>query len=497
LSFDRNADARRHVCHRENCHAERWDVFWKPDFPRLGSWSQQNRIGLLSVTIASFMAMATIIGLQLLRTVQIDPNERIAGSRMVYYLVATAITYVSSLPFRCLRGNADNIQALVLPFFVQLFYMMMDSELTSSRVAEFALFASGTVIAVIHIFLRANAARLAIKPRETPWQARRRFRLFGPSELEIMNISPPLNLINPNYGSDEKIADLYARQQRPALKVQSPQTPLPNFSFPAKSFDNGSKSPWPLPQQRLPSPKEARGPSSLPRMGADHNRRQPSYTLWPGADDIKLPLAVYSPPGPSNAPLPLRSVLQLDTGGTLTSQKYQPPSASTKANSSPGSPPAPGRLVPPALPWAPSHRRGSSASSSATVQIGIRFSTAPSALGAANRRSSLQIPPLAPRKDSIKFDPALLNSKALPPLVGHASPLSTPQPVTDVTGRDLDAFTWADSPNDDIERQSNSSEPLFELVTRAINRRSSLAETMKSVYSQSSVVGLPDRKGWI
>jgi hypothetical protein len=52
-------------------------------------------IGLLSVTMASFMAMATIIGLQLLRTVQIDPNERIAGSRMVYYLVATSITYVS------------------------------------------------------------------------------------------------------------------------------------------------------------------------------------------------------------------------------------------------------------------------------------------------------------------------------------------------------------------------------------------------------------------
>jgi hypothetical protein len=52
-------------------------------------------IGLLSVTMALFMAMATVIGLQLLRTVQIDPNERVAGSRMVYYLVATTITYVS------------------------------------------------------------------------------------------------------------------------------------------------------------------------------------------------------------------------------------------------------------------------------------------------------------------------------------------------------------------------------------------------------------------
>jgi hypothetical protein len=128
-------------------------------------------------------------------------------------------------------------------------------------------------------------------------------------------------------------------------------------------------------------------------------------------------------------------------------------------------------------------------------------------LGAANRRSSLQFPPMAPRKDSIKFDPTLLTSKALPPLVDRPSPLSTPRPVVDATGRDLDAFTWAGSPNgaldddddgDDLERQSISSEPMFELVTPAINRRrSSIAETTKSVYSQSSAMELADRNGWI
>jgi hypothetical protein len=378
----------------------------------------------------------------------------------------------------------------------------MNSELTSSRVAEFALFASGAVISFIHIVLRANAARLAIKPRETPWQARRRFRLFGPNELEIMNISPPLNLINPNYGSDEKIADLVARQQRQAGKLLLPQTPIPNFAFPAKSLDSGSKSPWPLPQQRLPSPMVVLGPSSSPRMDVDHIRRHPSYTIWPGADDIKLPTTIYSPPGPSTAPLPPRPLSQLDTGSTLTNQKYQPPLTLAKANASSSTRPPPESLVPPAFPWASTHRRGSSASS-ATVQIGIRFSTAPSALGAANRRSSLQIPPLAPRKDSIKFDPTLLTSKALPPLVDRPSPFPSPRLVVDATGRELDAFTWAGSPNDDdddddLERQSISSEPLFELVTPAINRRrSSIAETTKSVYSQSSAMELADRNGWI
>jgi hypothetical protein len=60
-------------------------------------------IAILSVMIASFIAMAGIIALQLLRTVQMDPSERIAGSRMVYYLIATAISHVSR-SIRCFLG---------------------------------------------------------------------------------------------------------------------------------------------------------------------------------------------------------------------------------------------------------------------------------------------------------------------------------------------------------------------------------------------------------
>jgi hypothetical protein len=39
--------------------------------------------------------MAAVIALQLHRTVNVDPNERIAGTRMVYYLLLSAILYVS------------------------------------------------------------------------------------------------------------------------------------------------------------------------------------------------------------------------------------------------------------------------------------------------------------------------------------------------------------------------------------------------------------------
>jgi hypothetical protein len=41
--------------------------------------------------------MAAIIGMQLYRTVNIDQNERIAATRMFYYLILSAILYVSIL----------------------------------------------------------------------------------------------------------------------------------------------------------------------------------------------------------------------------------------------------------------------------------------------------------------------------------------------------------------------------------------------------------------
>lgn len=50
--------------------------------------------GISAGLVFAFLTMATIIGLQLYNTRNVDPNERIAGSRMVYYLTASAILQV-------------------------------------------------------------------------------------------------------------------------------------------------------------------------------------------------------------------------------------------------------------------------------------------------------------------------------------------------------------------------------------------------------------------
>ena len=62
---------------------------------------------LLIVLVSSLLLLAAIISIQLMRTAEVDPNERIAASRMCYYLLLMAVIYVST--FSTLIGSVfDN-----------------------------------------------------------------------------------------------------------------------------------------------------------------------------------------------------------------------------------------------------------------------------------------------------------------------------------------------------------------------------------------------------
>lgn len=50
---------------------------------------------LLIILVSLLLLLAAIISVQLMRTSEVDPNERIAASRMCYYLLLTAAIYVS------------------------------------------------------------------------------------------------------------------------------------------------------------------------------------------------------------------------------------------------------------------------------------------------------------------------------------------------------------------------------------------------------------------
>jgi hypothetical protein len=51
---------------------------------------------ILGILVAGFFILAATISIQLMRTINVDPNERIAASRMCYYLLMAAVVYVCS-----------------------------------------------------------------------------------------------------------------------------------------------------------------------------------------------------------------------------------------------------------------------------------------------------------------------------------------------------------------------------------------------------------------
>lgn len=54
-------------------------------------------IVILSIITFFFLFLAALISIQLMRTSNVDPNERIAASRMCYYLLMLAVVYVSTI----------------------------------------------------------------------------------------------------------------------------------------------------------------------------------------------------------------------------------------------------------------------------------------------------------------------------------------------------------------------------------------------------------------
>jgi hypothetical protein len=256
------------------------------------------------------------------------------------------------------------------------------------------LFISGSAIAFVHFFLRANAARTAIKPSTAPWHERRRFRFFGPSDLELMNISAPI--MDKRYKPDEKVAEIWARQQAEKEGTRSGQATLLAFDYPSKSQQPTKKASWPLDEPPQTPPKGPRSPIT-PKVTASpanpqsgHTRNQHSYSLFPGADEPRLPATVYTPNlnpfvSPRKASMN-RQPNAVNTSKALPGLLMSPSVTDIREAA----------LQPPVAPWIAGHRRGSSADSSATVQIGIRFSAAPAALAASAFRSTSTLVPHRP-----------------------------------------------------------------------------------------------------
>ena len=282
--------------------------------------------------------------------------------------------------------DANSKQALVLPFAIQAHRRDFNDSLASATIAEVPLFSSGIFVAFIHLFLRVNASRMVIKPLGVPWQKCPHIRFFGPSDLEMNTSGPIFNRLDSQDGlvmvpEKERVGESLSRvdyYNRPEKESQDPRSPA-------------SSSPG------------SRGPPT-------HKRAKSSYSLFPTrAEEIpRLPATIYTLPSTSNPTL-ARNASSAANRQTRSSVGTNAASVTDVHEASlqwPNPPPPPFSIQ--------RHRRDDSADSSATVQIGLRFSVAPAAIAAANRSAlNRALTPPPPPLATLRRDPSDSNRESL------------------------------------------------------------------------------------
>ncbi|KAH9882886.1 hypothetical protein J1614_000252 [Plenodomus biglobosus] len=302
---------------------------------------------LLCVLVVTLLTLAAVVSIQLMRSPRVDAHERISASRMTYFLIVTALIYI-----------------LVIPVEIQSIRKDFMNALATARIAEISLFSSGMIITFFHLFLRTNAVRMVIRPMEEMKgpgkQKRPKIRFFGPSDLE-MNISGPMSLqttrraesrqglidVGPEKNHFDIEPDYFVRPER-ALTPGS-----------AKSQTTIDPTRWPLPPE----------PLEMDTKVSSEERNKKSYSLFPTrAEDVpRLPATVYDPKAAQdNSSVSKLAMRRFTRRGSVTNVSD-----------------AFDFLTKPKPFFAERHTRNPSTDSSATVQIGLRFSVAPATLAAA------------------------------------------------------------------------------------------------------------------
>ncbi|KAI0138820.1 hypothetical protein BJ166DRAFT_473873 [Pestalotiopsis sp. NC0098] len=291
---------------------------------------------LMSVVL---IGCAIIIFIKLTRHSTIETSERVEASRMVYFLSVAILSDI-----------------LVVPFFVYLtFGNFGDSEgtsgLTLSMVATVVVNVSGLMNGGLHLFFRSNIIS-TIGPRDKMaeyerQQLKHKIRKadpeYDPTSHALQSVSGSKSLRRVD--SEETLVKRFEKDEEEAIESRpataygySPKPPTPTAVFPTISIPRAPE-PVELPTQARPS------------TGIPKRRPSTSYSLFPNtnlantASITILPPTTYSPVENNNTNNDNSRFEGFDNN-TLR----PPPSIKNR------------------------HARNSSMASSATVQIGLRFS---------------------------------------------------------------------------------------------------------------------------
>ncbi|OTB07840.1 hypothetical protein M426DRAFT_230004 [Hypoxylon sp. CI-4A] len=279
---------------------------------------------ILVIVIVVLVICSIIIFTKLTRYSIIEEDERVSTSRMVYYLTLAIVT-----------------NALIVPFFVYLTFLTpMDSTgdlgLTLSMISTVVANVTGLTNGGLHLFLRSNTIGNISPKKELAEFERKQQKMLGSNGMDFNDhLRQPVP--GPSYLSKTESQE-YLVDEKVDVERGDMVNPLRSNAV----FDAAD----------IPQPPEPVLVPPTPTANTHSRKPSASYTLFPGRNQNKtssvalLPSTTYNPnPQPDMA-------------------AFNFPFSSTNDN----------LLPPPPIRSSFRHRRNSSMSSSATVQIGLRIS---------------------------------------------------------------------------------------------------------------------------
>ncbi|OBT63269.1 hypothetical protein VE03_07942 [Pseudogymnoascus sp. 23342-1-I1] len=286
-------------------------------------------LGILCAIAFFAISSSVIIFYRLSTHKVIDQHQRIAASRVVYYLILKLVGL-----------------AFVTPWFVQM--TIKEPTIITAMMATVVLNLVGLMTGVLQLFLRANTATTSFRPKGTPgWSGKKHeIRMWGPNDLGFGgHILQPLS--GPRSPVSSTSEGSFPGEKYWPSTSESSQSPH-RFDIKAKDTKLSYSNPSPVTPTGLPSRPDQNitTGSSPPRL--QRHKKSQSYSLFPNEE------ASISP-SRSQEPSSMISTTQLPS----TTFTLPPPQLDLQ--------PPPSLFVP------RGHRRDSSMISSATVQIGIRL----------------------------------------------------------------------------------------------------------------------------
>ncbi|KAI9864669.1 MAG: hypothetical protein M1813_003159 [Trichoglossum hirsutum] len=299
----------------------------------------------ISCIVVVILISFVIIVVQLSRNARISKDERIAASRIAYYLVITIVIMGFAIPYFAERARHK------------------DSD-TANMMATIALNIWGLTNSFLHLFLRANARSTAIKPSSLSWsRGENRHTIFGPNHLTRVRTSTEIPILQKSESQEKR--PIESEKFELFTPPEPPRSPKKASLY--APFGNT------LSAKNLIS-RLSTGPGIAARPPTPAHRRTPSHSLFPREASLPPPLPSLSEPQPS----------------TSTPTSTPAPSAPSEKNNATATTdtiiPYDDLELPPRTAF-----NRSSAASSATVQIGLRISNA-IAIGLGNLTNSAPEP---------------------------------------------------------------------------------------------------------